>query len=186
MRLQQPARNNFIAGGAPPAPKRSEPIQESLSLFLCHNWLPEVQQRRRTPCGQRLYDPLRTINGLEGAGIVVAKEADNTMVAPFEVRGCQRKRQRLIGTQLGLLDRSTKSATRCTGQQRPRVVVIQFASEVHVRRRLALPERHHIRPATPKRRPGIDRIRLNDPLREFKRRLCLAEIAEEARVNKML
>ena len=35
-------------------------------------------------------------------------------------------------------------------------------------------------------RPGIDRIQLNGTLREFKRRLCRAEIAEQARVNKML
>ena len=35
-------------------------------------------------------------------------------------------------------------------------------------------------------RPTIDRIQLNGTLREFERRPCLAEIAEDARVNKML
>src|SRR5258708_27117000 len=35
-------------------------------------------------------------------------------------------------------------------------------------------------------RPGIDRIQLKGTLCEFKRRLRLAEIAEEAGVNKML
>src|ERR1700722_17384105 len=54
-----------------------------------------------------------------------------------------------------------------------------------MRLRFGLSQRHRIRPATTQMRPGIGRIQLNRSLREFERRLCLAEIAEYARVNEM-
>src|SRR3979411_784206 len=51
MCLHQPPRNGFIAGGVRSDPKRSEPLQESPSLFLCRGLLPKIEQRRRSPCG---------------------------------------------------------------------------------------------------------------------------------------
>ena len=54
-----------------------------------------------------------------------------------------------------------------------------------MRRRLGLPPRHHIRPATAQMRPGIDRIQLNGGFRKFEGRSRLAEIAKEAGMYNM-
>ena len=55
-----------------------------------------------------------------------------------------------------------------------------------MRRRLGLPERHHIRPAAAQMRPGIDRIQLNGGFRKFNGRSCLGEITKKTRMHDML
>ena len=56
-----------------------------MSLFPRHIRLPEMNQRRRAPRGQYLYNTLRAIDGLDSAGIIAAQEPDDAMVTPSEI-----------------------------------------------------------------------------------------------------
>ena len=85
-----------------------------------------------------------------------------------------------------MFDRAAESAIVSAGQQRPRIVVVQLASKVHVRRRLGLAQRERIGPAATEMRPGVDRIEFNGDFRQFKRRLCLVEIAKDPGMHEML
>ena len=50
-------------GADDPDPKRTYSVEKTLSLFPRLGRLPEVEQRRRPPRGQGLYDTIRAIAG---------------------------------------------------------------------------------------------------------------------------